>query len=123
LITCDFAADQGREVFAVPGNILSPNSGGCNRLLRDGARVATAAADILDDLQVDRHREQTAVQQTFLATDEERRILAVLTGEPKHIDDLAAAAGLSITEGSVLLTMLEMKGTVRNIGAQHYIRV
>lgn len=123
LITCDFAADQGRDVFAVPGNVLSPNSGGCNRLLRDGARVATNAADILEDLEVDQGREPTAVQQSFLATDEERRILALLTGEPKHIDDLAAGAGLSITDGSVLLMMLEMKGTVRNVGAQHYIRV
>jgi DNA processing protein len=123
LITCDFAADQGREVFAIPGSILSPTSGGCNRLLRDGARIATSAADILDDLNLGQRREQTPVQQSLLATDEQRRILALLTGEPKHIDDLAAAAGLSISQCSVALISLEMNGTVRNIGAQHYIRV
>ena len=123
LITCDFAADQGRDVFVVPGSILSPVSSGCNKLLRDGARPVTCAADILDDANLGQRPEPTPVQQSLLATDEERRILALLTNEPRHIDDLAAAAGLQITHGSILLSMLELKGAVRNVGAQHYIRV
>jgi len=123
LITCDFAADQGREVFVVPGSVLSAASAGCNRLLRDGARPVTCAADILEDLNLGQRREQTAVQQVLPASDEERRVLALLTGEPQHIDELAVAAGLPITQGSVLLSMMELKGMVRNVGAQHYVRV
>ncbi|MER3486593.1 MAG: DNA-protecting protein DprA, partial [Chloroflexota bacterium] len=73
LITCDFAADQGREVFVVPGSVLSHATQGSNRLLRDGARVVLSAEDVLEDLQLLRRREQTAVQQALPMTDDERR--------------------------------------------------
>ena len=123
LITCDFAADQGREVFVVPGSVLSHASQGSNRLLREGARAVTSAADILEDLNLDRRREQVAVQQALPMTEEERRLLALVTSEPRHIDDLAAAANLEIAAASALLTMMELKGVIRNMGAQHYIRL
>ncbi len=123
LITCDFAADQGREVFVVPGSVLSHATHGSNRLLRDGARAVTCAEDILEDLQLLKRQEQTAVQQALPMTDGERRLLALVTSEPKHIDDLAAAANVEIAEASALLTMMELKGIVRNAGAQHYVRL
>jgi DNA processing protein len=123
LITTDFAADQGREVFVVPGSALSAASEGTNRLLRDGARAVTSAADILDDLDLGRRREQIAVQQAFPVSEAERRILSLLTAEPQHIDELIAAANLTISEGSALLTQMELQGFVRNLGAQHYARV
>jgi DNA processing protein len=123
LITCDFAADQGRDVFVVPGSILSPASAGCNRLLRDGARPVTSAADILEDLNLGQRREQSAVQQSLPVTDDERRLLALMTGDPQHIDELAAATSLPIAQASYQLSMMELKGLVRNVGAQHYVRV
>jgi DNA processing protein len=122
LITCDFAADQGREVFVVPGSVLSHASEGCNRLLRDGARPVTSAADILEDLRLGQRAAQTEVQQALPETEDERRLLALLTGEPQHIDEVCAAANLAITQGSALLAMMELKGFVRNVGAQHYVR-
>jgi DNA processing protein len=122
LITCDFAADQGRDVFVVPGSVLSGASAGCNRLLRDGARAVTSAADILEDLNIGRKREQSAVQQTLPVSDEERRLLALMAGDPQHIDELTAAAGLPIARASELPLMMELKGMVRNVGAQHYVR-
>jgi DNA processing protein len=122
LITCDFAADQGREVFVVPGSVLSQASAGCNRLLRDGATPVTCAADILEDLHLAQRREQTAVQQALPESEDERRLYALMTAEPQHIDELAAAANLPIAQGSVLLSMMELKGFVRNVGAQHYVR-
>ncbi len=123
LITTDFAADQGREVFVVPGNVLSSASEGSNRLLRDGARAVTSAADILDDLELGRRREQIAIQTAFPVSDAERRILALLTAEPQHIDEIIVAANLTISEGAALLTQMELQGFVRNLGAQHYARV
>jgi DNA processing protein len=122
LITVDFAADQGREVFVVPGSVLSAASAGCNRLLRDGARPITGAADILEDLNLGRRQEQAAVQQALPLDDGERRLLALLTTEPQHIDEIAAAANLPIIEAAALLLTLELKGLVRNAGAQHYAR-
>jgi DNA processing protein len=123
LITTDFAADQGRDVFVVPGSILSAASAGCNRLLRDGARPVTCAADILEDLNLARRQEQTAVQQSLPMDEDERRILALLGGDAQHIDEIIAAANMAISQGAALLLTLELKGLVRNLGAQHYIRV
>lgn len=122
LITVDFAADQGRDVFVVPGSVLSAKSDGCNRLLRDGARPIRGAEDVLEDLNLARRQEQVAVQQALPLDDDERRLLAVLTAEPQHIDDLAAAANLPIAQAGALLLTLELKGNVRNVGAQHYAR-
>jgi len=123
LITCDFAADQGREVFVVPGSVLSAASAGCNRLLRDGARPVSCGDDVLEDLNLGRRKEQAAIQQALPLEEDERRLLALLTGDPQHIDEVAAASGLAIAQAGALLSMLELKGAVRNAGAQHYSRV
>jgi DNA processing protein len=123
LITVDFAADQGREVFVVPGSVISAASAGSNRLLRDGARPVTSAEDILEDLNLSRRQEQVAVQQALPLEEGERRLLALLTAEPQHVDEIAFAAHLPIHEAGALLMTLELKGLVRNAGAQHYARV
>jgi DNA processing protein len=122
LITVDFAADQGREVFAVPGNATSANSVGCNRLIRDGARIVRSAEDILEDLRIGT-AVASPVQQMLVLDERDRRLLAVMTGEPQHIDDIAARANLTVTQVSVQLMTLELQGMVRNSGAQHYVRV
>lgn len=120
LITVDFAADQGRDVFAVPGGVLAHNSEGCNRILRDGARLVRSAEDVLDDLNLSRRDENQAVQQALPASEDDRRLLAVLGKEPRHIDDIAALASLSVSDASAQLLTLELQGHVRNAGAQHY---
>ena len=120
LITVDFAADQGRDVFAVPGPATAPNSAGCNRLLREGARLVRSAEDILEDLALDRRKEAGAIQQALPLGEEDRRLLAVLTPTPQHIDDLALLADASVSEVAARLMTLELQGLVRNAGAQHY---
>ncbi|MDQ3412595.1 MAG: DNA-processing protein DprA [Chloroflexota bacterium] len=123
LITADFAADQSREVFVVPGSILSASGAGGLRLLRDGARLVTSAEDILEDLKLLGSQQRTAVQQPLpFESEPERRLHALLTGDGQHIDDLAAALNLPIGEVSGLLLTMELKGLVRNTGAQHYTR-
>lgn len=123
LITADFAADQGREVFVVPGSILSGSGAGGLRLLRDGARLIGSAEDVLEDLRL-LERSSPAASQLSLAfeSEQERRLHALLTGEGQHIDDLAAALNLPIGDVSALLLTMELKGMVRNSGAQHYVR-
>ncbi|MDQ3780332.1 MAG: DNA-processing protein DprA [Chloroflexota bacterium] len=123
LITVDFAADQGRDVFAVPGSIFSAASAGCHRLLRDGARPVTCADDVLEELNLGTRQSQVAVQQAMPLEEDERRLLALLTGDPQHIDEVAAASARPIHEVNALLVTLELKGLVRNAGAQHYTRV
>ncbi len=122
LITSDFAADYGREVFVVPGSVFSDQSRGCHRLLRNGARLVTSAADVLEDLGLDGRATGTAVQQALPMDEDERRVLALLTGEPQHIDEVAEASGQPVHHVAATLLTLELQGMVRNLGAQHYAR-
>jgi DNA processing protein len=122
LITVDFAADHGRDVFAVPGSATAANSAGCNRIIREGARLVRSADDILEDLQIDRRHEAVAIQQALPMSEDDRRLLAVLSSEPQHIDDLALLSDASVADVAARLIMLELQGLVRNAGAQHYTR-
>ncbi len=122
LITVGFAADQGRDVYAVPGSIFSNASEGTNNLLRQGATPLTCAADLLDDLKLSPALPTDEPAQTaFPMTDDERAIYALVTSEPQHIDELAYSAGVTISQASALMTMLELKGLVSNAGAQHFM--
>lgn len=123
MITVDFAADHGRDVFAVPGPVLAANSTGTNRLIREGARLVRSADDVLEDLQIRRAPAQAVVQQALPLDEDERRLLAVLTSVPQHIDDIAALSDSAVADVAGRLMMLELQGLVRNAGAQHYARI
>ncbi|MEZ4718593.1 MAG: DNA-processing protein DprA [Caldilineaceae bacterium] len=93
LITAEFAADQGREVFAVPGSILHPGSVGCNRLIQDGATPLLSIDDLLAQLDLDRKRELAEVRRTMPSDPLEARVLERLNMIPQHVDDLARRSG------------------------------
>lgn len=121
LITANFAADQGREVFVVPGNVGNATSAGTNQLLRDGARIVRDGADILEDLGIGASPPaQLSLQ--LPASIEEALVLRCLGGEPLHIDEIADSANLSSREVAEILLMMELKGMARNCGAQYYVR-
>jgi len=122
LITVDFAADQGRDVFAVPGMATAIASEGCNRILRDGARLVRSASDVLEDLRIRSTAEPVEVQQPLLLDEHERRVLNVLTGEPQHIDDIVESCDMPLPQASAILLVLELRRLVRNGGAQYYTR-
>jgi DNA processing protein len=120
LITASFAGDQGREVFVVPGTIFAQSAEGSNALLRDGARLVRDGADILEDLGL--YGGSPVVTQTQMSLDEdERRLLAALSKEARHIDELAEAVDLPAGAVSALMLTMELKGLVRNHGAQYYV--
>ena len=121
LITADFALEQGREVFAVPGSILSPLSAGPNTLLKQGATPVTSAQDILDALGTQPLETPLARDVPALAPDE-MRVWDALGGEPRHIDELARALGQAAGELSATLVVLELKGLARQVGAMTYAR-
>lgn len=123
LITADFALEQGREVFAVPGSILSPSSLGCNRLLRDGAAgVVTEARDVLEGLNLGRVPEQKAARLVLPENATEATVFAGLSSEPRHLDDLARQIDLPVEMVSSALVMMELKGMVRQVGPLQYVR-
>ncbi len=123
LITAQFAVDQGREVFAVPGNILAPQSKGTNRLIAQGARPMLSARDLLDILNLTRVTEQRQVRKVLPADEVEASLLNVLTHEPLHVDEIRNQTGLPIERVSATLTMMELKGLVRQTGGMNFVAV
>lgn len=123
LITAAFAAEQGREVFAVPGNIYAPQSKGSNILLQQGARVLLNVQDILESLNlamVNQHRE---ARQVLPSNATEAALFDVLSDEPLHVDEICAQSALPIDTVSSTLTMMELKGMVRQLGGMKYIAI
>ncbi|MGH9173252.1 MAG: DNA-processing protein DprA, partial [Vicinamibacterales bacterium] len=122
LITTSFAADQGRDVFAVPGSALSSASAGCHELIRTGAMLVTSADQVLDQLDIARAEVQTQARMLLPETPAERILFEIVGAEPRHVDELSHASGLPIHETSGTLMSMELKGLVRQSGAQHYVR-
>jgi DNA processing protein len=122
LITASFAAEQGRELFAVPGSILHPGSVGCNRLLQQGATPLLSVDDVLEQLDMTRAVEQQSVRRSVPADPQESHLLSQLGSQPVHVDDLVRQMGLPAPALSGLLVMMELKGLVRQSGAMMYVR-
>lgn len=124
LITADFALEQGREVLAVPGSILSPMSLGSNELLKQGATPVTSAQDILDALRPPHEQAATAPLARHLpeSGSQESTVWQALGGEPRHVDDLARSLSVGPGDVSALLTLLELRGLARQVGPMLYTR-
>ena len=124
LITADFALEQGREVFAIPGMVTAPNSRGVNRLLKDGAHLVTEAQDILDILRPGSttlsKTEQDLLPEGLSGI--ERTLVELVCFEPVQIDDLARKSGLTPMELSAILLQLELREVVIQLPGMRYIR-
>ena len=123
LITVDYALEQGRDVFAVPGPIYSATSAGPHQLIRNGAGLATCAADILEALGGSDMPAQREAREVLPDEPDERTLLALLEQESQHIDDLRRLVGWPIDHVSATLALLELKGFVRQAGPMQYVRV
>jgi DNA processing protein len=121
LITAAFAADQGRDVFAVPGNITSPSSKGTNRLIQDGAHPLLHAEDILEVLELTRVAEQRTARVVLPADAVEAQLFETLSREPLHIDEIRSRTEIPIEKVTATLALMELKGMVRQVGGMHYI--
>jgi len=119
LITAGQAAEQGREVFAVPGPITGKMSEGANNLIRDGVHVATNAKDITEVLEIERKlRQVDSIGSISKPKDKiQAKIIGILDGETKHIDVIARETGLSVNKVNSALSMLEINGFVKNFGS------
>jgi DNA processing protein len=124
LITADFALEQGREVMAVPGNVLSPLSVGTNTLIRQGATPVASAAEVLESLGLHPAAAMPAGQTRPLPLldADEAAMLEVLGREPRHVDEVARALGRRVSDVSAALALLEIKGLARHVGAMAYVQ-
>ena len=125
LITGDFALEQGRELFAMPGAASSPTSRGTNRLLKEGAQLVTEASDILSVLwpgQPSRRQREASTEFAEQLSPEAREVFRKLGPEPRHIDEIARECGLTPMELSVILLDLELRGGVHTLPGNFYTR-
>ena len=123
LITASFAADHGREVFAVPGNIFAPQSKGTNRLIANGAKPLLAVNDILEALDLTRNIERREIRKALPTDPTEAALFQLIGAEPLHVDEIRAQTGLPIDRVSATLAMMELKGMVRQVGGMQYVAV
>jgi DNA processing protein len=122
LITAHTAADeQGKPVFAVPGNIFARTSQGTNRLIQQGAKPVVTVEDILEELNLTQVAQQAEARVSLPVNETEIKLLNHLSVEPVHVDDLRALAGLPVAEVSAALAMMELKGLVRQVGGMNYV--
>ena len=140
LITARKAAEQGRDVFALPGSLNNPMAKGCHRLIREGARLVETTSDIMQelgpvaaelqmeirqrlDLTENGPKKPVKVQQALLEDDDYRSVWDVLSFDPKPVDVIIEQSGFSAREISSMLLMLELNGLVKNHGNGRYVRV
>ncbi|HKB88552.1 MAG TPA: DNA-processing protein DprA [Patescibacteria group bacterium] len=121
--TVHAAASQNRPVFAVPGPITSPASEGPNYLIQNGARPITSARDVLDELHMQLKVDTRAIEKIMPTSGVEAKIVEILEVEPLHLDELVRISGITTSEVSARLTIMEMKGLVRNMGGGIYKRI
>ncbi len=134
LITARLALEQDREVFAVPGSPMDPRAGGTNRLIQDGARLATTAADIIEELAAVEPRqsnlfasdqtlpyleeEDETVVQIEVSDEDRQKIIDTLSVTPTPVDDLIARSGLPISYVQSVLLELDLAGRIERSSGQ-----
>lgn len=121
LITVEQALQQNREVFAVPGSILSPASKGTNSILQQGAKLVRNHMDILEELNLAMVAQQLEMKELLPTDKTEALLLRQLSNEPIHIDEASRQSGLSASVVSSTLAMMELKGMVKQVGAMNYV--
>lgn len=120
LITVNFALEQGRDVFAVPGSILSNCSRGSNALIRDGARPVMGLEDILNEWGIDIEDKKT-VNMEF--TPDEQLIADKIGDLPVFVDALISSVSMKASRVNSILTSLELKGAVKLLPGKYIVRI
>ena len=139
--TVQQALEQDREVFCVPGRIFDSTSSFTNRLIKEGAKLVAEYTDVLEELNlpdipapegiqagsgnpVDPPAGQNLIEEDDLRglDADESSLVARLSGEPVHVDDLCRQSGLPVATITSMLTLLELKGKVAQVGSMHYVR-
>ena len=123
LITATYAAEQGREVFAVPGNITSSLSKGSNLLIKQGAHPLLCPQDVLDLLNMTLVAEHRSIRKTLPGDPKEAVLYKVVGDDPLHVDEISSLVKLPIEEVIATLALMELKGMVRKTFGMKYIAV
>jgi len=123
LITAEFAANQGRDVFALPGSIYAPQSKGTNRLIREGAHPLLNFEHLIEALDLELMTMHKTARRILPEDATEAKVYQLLSSEPMHVDEIGAQTEMPIDQLSSTLALLELKGLVRQVGGMNFIVV
>lgn len=126
LITANYALEQGREVFAIPGNVNDRRNSGSNKLIKEGAALIENATDVLCALGIEiipNKEINRELSEEIEMDDLEKKVYDFLTFDPQTIDELIGKTGLSVSETSATLTMLELKGCAKRQAGNAFIKL
>jgi DNA processing protein len=112
LITAQCALEQGRDVFAIPGNIHSATSRGANRLIKDGAKLVESIDDIIEEMPHKLREKDPAPLSGLTFSPREAAVLSRLSASPVHIDEIVVKCALTVSEVSAILLRLELNGVI-----------
>lgn len=130
LITANYAVEQGREVFAIPGNLENRLNKGSHELIKQGAKLVTCVEDILEEIELlvetlksglkseNKHDEKNIPS----LSESEQKIYTLITTEPLHIDYITHASGMSSAQVASLLMQLELKGLVNQLAGKMFVK-
>ncbi len=135
LITADFALEQGREVFAVPGKVDNPTAQGTHKLIKQGAKLVSSVDDVLEELKNDLKEEllkrksllfPAPVQRNFKTpgglSAQEVTVVECVADEPVHIDNISSKSGLKESLVGAILLQLELKRIVKQLPGKMFVR-
>ena len=130
LITAGFALNEGREVFALPGNINSARSSGTNALIKEGAKLVSNATDILEELgnvlNIERPEYSPGPNRPGINTDslslEEKSVFSILDHEPKAIDEISTITNVPVHRITDALVRLELKRLIKMLPGENFVR-
>ena len=123
LITADFAAEQGRDLFAIPGRLEDELSKGCNDLIFQGAGIALSPESLLEIMgkKTEKSDNSKIFMQNVLAR-EENMVYSCLSLQSKSLESLCMDTGLSVLAAAEAVMLLQLKGLVKEVGRNRYIR-
>jgi len=121
-ITIEYALEHGRETFAVPGNIFHRESRGTNKMIQRGeVKLVTRAIEILEELNLSMIEEHQEARAALPENETEATLLKHLSSDPLHVDELCRETQLPTATVSSTLTLMELKGLVRQVGGMKYV--
>ena len=123
LITARLCLEQGRELMCMPGLLSNPNTQGTHKLLKEGAALVTCGEDILNYLNWEIAQTQIPETQAEDLSDPEKLVLEVISLEAANVETIALKTKIDINELMIVLTMLELKGIIKQLAGENYMKV